>query len=66
MAKDSVGDSSYPHISWGNGVVGSFSHPAGSGETLDARKRQAPPVGADVKPKKRNKRPKARSSVNPW
>jgi hypothetical protein len=62
-----TGGSNYPNTTWETGSgVGAMSNPVGSGKTLDARTRNAPPVGTDVKPKKRNKRPKARSSVNPW
>lgn len=68
MSKNtSQGGSNYPNTTWGTGDgIGAMTHPTGRGNTLDPRKRNAPPVGADVKPKKRNKRPKARSSVIPW
>jgi hypothetical protein len=62
-----VGGSNWPDITWGTGEgVGAMSNPTGREHILDARTRNAPPVGADVKPKKRSKRPKARSSVTPW
>jgi len=64
-----AGGSNWPDTTWGTGTgVGamSTSNPTGRGDTLDPRKRCAPPVGADVPPKKRSKRPKARSSVTPW
>lgn len=65
MAKQTgAGDSNYPNTTWDGGTTGSFSHPVGSGKTLDARTRNAPPVGADIGRKK--KKPKARSSVNSW
>jgi hypothetical protein len=63
-----TGGSNYPDTTWGTGSgIGAMSNPTGrEHNALDPRKRCAPPVGADVKPKKRNKRPKARSSVTPW
>jgi len=68
MAKDTStghGDPDYPLTTWGTGEGSqAMSNPAGSGKTLDARKRQAPPVGADVG--RRKKQSKAPSSITPW
>lgn len=68
MAKQTgAGGSNWPDTTWGTGGgVGamSTSNSSGRGNTLDPRKRCAPPVGADVGRKK--KKPKARSSVTPW
>ena len=56
MAKDTStgpGDSDYPVTTWGTGEgVGSFKSPKGRGNTLDPRKRCAPPVGGTGKSKK--------------
>ncbi len=60
-----AGDSNFPNTTWGTGGgVGAMSNPTGREHILDARKRNAPPVGADVG--RRKKKPKARSSVTPW
>lgn len=62
-----VGGSNYPDISWGEGEgIGAISNPTGRDNTLDPRKRCAPPLGMDVPRKTRPKRLKARSSVTPW
>ena len=65
MAKDTStghGDPDFPETTWGTGEgVGSFSTPTGRGnKLLDPRKRCAPPVGGDIKSKRK---PKARSTV---
>jgi len=62
-----TGGSNYPETTWGSNTgAGELNNPTGRGNTLDPRKRCAPPAGADV-PRRRSKRPpKARSSVTPW
>uniref|UniRef100_A0A6M3LPZ4 Uncharacterized protein n=1 Tax=viral metagenome TaxID=1070528 RepID=A0A6M3LPZ4_9ZZZZ len=70
MARDIAesGGSNYPDTTWGTGEgVGAMSNPTGRGNnTLDPRKRCAPPVGADVPRKTRVKKLKARNSITPW
>lgn len=58
-------DADYPATTWGTGEgIGAHKNPTGRGHTLDPRTRVAPPVGGDIKPRKKSK--KARSSITPW